>query len=293
MSWRILHISNEIRLSLRKNTLQLHQSDTIYSIPLEDIGVLVLENRGISVTSALLDACVRHKVTVLVCDEKHLPSGTLLGYQQHSRQSAVIAKQLSWSSPFRKRIWQKITQTKISNQARVFAEITGTSSPSIESYARSVQSGDRTNREGAAAREYFQNILPQTLIRHADDRINGALNYGYAILRGTMARSLASYGFLTSIGIHHKSDLNNFNLADDLIEPYRPYVDRFVFKNISFEGELTKEDRIGLVNLFTNTIGINNQTHTLLRACDLTVQSLVTATVSSDPQAIVLPIYEQ
>lgn len=289
MSWRIVHISNESRLSLHTGSLRVTQAGDMYTIPLEDVGVLMLESQRVLITSALLDACVSHKVAVFVCDNKYLPSGVLLPYQQHSRQAATIAKQLAWTKPFCKRLWQLIVTQKIENQAKVFKTISGTESTDLKSYARGVQSGDATNREGAAARTYFQNILPHPLIRTEENRINAALNYGYAVLRGVIARSLASYGFLTSVGIHHRSELNNFNLADDLIEPFRPYVDAFAFRAISANGTLGREDRVALINLLTESVCVGEQTYTLLRAIDVTVQSLVTATTQNEYQAIALP----
>lgn len=290
MSWRVIHISNESRLSLKQNNLSLLQGNNVVSVPLEDIGVLIMESRAVLVTTALLDACIQHKISVFVCDEKHMPSGVLLGYQQHSRQVAVIEKQLNWSLPFRKRLWQLIVEQKISNQSVVFIKVSGRKNNNIESYVRSVQSGDVTNREGVAAREYFQNILSTPILRSEDTHINAALNYGYAIVRGVLSRTLASYGFLTSVGIHHNSELNNFNLADDLIESYRPIVDLFVFKNITNDKELlTKEERIELIQLLTKSVQINGEQHTLLHAIESTVKSLVTVSEIKEIDSLCLP----
>ncbi|PIQ91665.1 MAG: subtype II CRISPR-associated endonuclease Cas1 [Parcubacteria group bacterium CG11_big_fil_rev_8_21_14_0_20_39_22] len=290
MSWRIIHVGNESRLSLKQNNLSLIQGDQTFSLPLEDIGVLLVENRGTLLTGALLNACVQHKITVFICDEKYMPSGVLLGYQQHSRQVSAIKKQLQWSLPFKKQLWKKIVEQKILNQSEVFRLVKGEKSLKIQSYVNSVQSGDTTNREGAAAREYFQNILDIPAVRSFDNHINAALNYGYAVIRGVTSRSLSSYGFLTSVGIHHDSELNNFNLADDIIEPYRPYIDRFVFQNISnVAGSLTKEDRISIVNLLTEPVVLLGKTYSLQRAIEITVQSLVTSTDESDPIKLLLP----
>ena len=154
MSWRIINVSNEAYVSLRQEQLVLKQEDE-HTIPLEDIGVLLLESRAILVSTALLDACVRHKIAVFVCDEKHLPSGILLGYQQHSRQVKVIEKQLAWAEPFKKRLWQNIIRQKIKNQQTVLEKLAGKEFPDFEIYASSVNSGDTLNREATAARAYF------------------------------------------------------------------------------------------------------------------------------------------
>lgn len=280
---------------MRQEQLVLKQ-DEEYTIPLEDIGVLILESRAILVSVALLDACVRHKIAVFVCDEKHMPTGILLGYQQHSRQVKVIEKQLTWAEPFKKRLWQNIIRQKIKNQQTVLEKLKGKQFPDFEAYARSVNSGDTLNREATAARAYFSALLPSGSTRESDDRINSALNYGYAILRGALARSIVAYGFLSSLGIKHASELNNFNLADDLIEPYRPVLDLFVHREIIFSGtgesatekELTKEDRARILGILTEPVSLDGE-QTALHAMEMTAQSLATASEQKDPELIRLP----
>lgn len=296
MSWRIINVSNEAYVSLRQEQLVLKQDGEEHTIPLEDIGVLLLESRSIVASVALLDACVRHKIAVFVCDEKHLPSGILLGYQQHSRQVKVIEKQLAWAEPFKKRLWQNIIRQKIKNQQTVLEKLTGKQFSNFEVYARSVNSGDTLNREATASRAYFSELLPSGLTRKSDDRVNSALNYGYAILRGSLARSIVAYGFLSSLGIKHASELNNFNLADDLIEPYRPVLDLLVHreiipfktKNISAENELTKEDRAKILGILTEPVFLDGE-QTALHAMEMTAQSLVTASEQKDPELLKLP----
>ena len=290
MSWRIITVSNEAKLSLASEQIIIKQ-DEEYRLPLEDIGALVLESRAILLTTAILDACAKHKIALYVCDERHMPSAMLLPYQQHSRQSKVIERQLAWSLPFKKRLWQQVIKQKISNQKIVIEEITEKSHPEFINYISSVDSGDTLNREATAARAYFDTLLPENSTRGSEDRINGGLNYGYAILRGAIARSLVAYGFLSSVGIHHESELNNFNLADDLLEPYRPIVDLHVFTNIaSNDGELTKGDRSLLVGILASEISIGGKFQSVLRAMEITAQSLVSATEQGDHSLIQLPI---
>ncbi len=293
MSWRVVNIANEARLSLKNNQLIIKQDEEC-QIPLEDIGVLMLESQAISISSALLSACANHKISLLTCDEKHLPNGILTGYQNHSRQNKVITQQLSWTEPFRKRLWQKIVKQKIKNQAEAICIITGDLSKkeSILIYEPGINSGDTTNREGAAARIYFSKLFLEKETRDTDNKTNAALNYGYAILRGVIARSLASYGFITSIGIKHDSELNQFNLADDIIEPFRPMIDITVFKEIlnqSKEGELTKDDRIKLISILTKDCLINGNKQSVMRAIEMVVQSLSSATDKKDFDLLVSP----
>ena len=276
---------------MRQEQLVLKQ-DTEYTIPLEDIGVLILESHSIMVSTALLDACTRHKIALFVCDSKHMPSGILLGYQQHSRQLKVIETQLAWAEPFKKRVWQNIIQQKIKNQQMVLEKIIDEKFPEFEMYARSVNSGDTLNREATAARLYFSKLLPNGSTRNSEDHINSALNYGYAILRGTIARSVVAYGFLASLGVHHASELNSFNLADDLIEPYRPALDLFVRKEITLDSsndsELSKEDKGKILSILTLPVSLDGE-QTIIHAMEMTAQSLVTASEQKDAGLIKLP----
>lgn len=291
MSWRIISIAEKSYLSLGLENLVIKQDLKEYKVPLEDIGVIVLENRTITTSVALLDACIQHKIAVLVCDEKHTPSGTLLGYQQHSRQSKVIKEQLLWTEPFKKRVWQNIIKQKLQNQLVVLEKISKKDFPNFKNYINSVNSGDTLNREASAARLYFESLLPKDCVRSSDHVINAGLNYGYAILRGAIARSIVAYGFLSSVGIQHKSELNNYALADDLMEAYRPYVDYHVFIKIPADSELfTKEMRDELVGVLTLPVIIDGVKQSLLRAMEITAQSLVTVTTEKDPTRLLLPV---
>jgi len=291
MSWRIVSIAEKSYLSLNLENLVIKQDSGEFKVPLEDISVIVLENRTITTSVALLDACIQHKIAVLICDEKHTPSGTLLGYQQHSRQSKVIKEQLLWTEPLKKRVWQSIIKQKLENQYAVLTEISKREFPNFINYTASVNSGDTLNREALAARLYFGELLPKGCVRNSDHVINASLNYGYAILRGAMARSIVTYGFLSSIGIQHKNELNNYSLADDLMEVYRPYVDYLVFTKISVNAELlNKEMRNELVGILTHRVIINESKQTILRAMEITAQSLVTVTTEKDPSRLLLPI---
>ncbi len=294
MSWRIVNVSNEARLSLATERLVIRQDKNEYVVPLEDIGVLMLESRAILLSTALLDACVAHKIAVFVCNEKHIPSGVLLGYQAHSRQERVARMQISWTLPFKKRLWQSIVKQKIVNQKYALEHITQESHPNLDRLIDSVSSGDSLNREATAARYYFERILPVGSRRDTENRENGALNYGYAIIRGAVARAVVSYGFLSSLGIEHESELNNFNLADDLMEPFRPFVDYVVFTDLAkdtTDGELSREDRVRLLQVLSSDVCIGGKTQTVLRATDILVQSLVSAMEGKDPSLLLLPAF--
>lgn len=290
MSWRIVSVSNHAYLSLRANNLIIKQ-DEEFSVPLSDIGVLLLESHAITVSAALLNALVEHKVATFTCDEKHLPTGLLLPHHQHSRQRKAMEQQLSWSEPFKKRLWQRIVIAKLKNQANVVAAHSAEAERKILQYAESVQSGDPLNREATAARCYFEALLPDGVYRGSEHVHNAALNYGYAIIRGALARSIVAYGFLPSLAIKHQNELNNFSLADDLMEPYRPVVDRFVFSAVDASlPALTKETRQELAALLTAPVMLGEQTLTVLRALECTARSLSTASAAKSADELLLPV---
>lgn len=202
----------------------------------------------------------------------------------------------SWrAEPFKKRLWQNIIRQKIKNQQTVLEKLAGKEFPDFEIYASSVNSGDTLNRGGDRRSRVFSALLPSGLTRKSDDLMNSALNYGYAILRGSLARSIVAYGFLSSFGIKHASELNNFNLADDLIEPYRPILDLLVHREIipfgtreiQAENELTKriEQKYWV---FSQSRFLDGE-QTALHAMEMTAQSLVTATEQKDSELIKLP----
>jgi CRISP-associated protein Cas1 len=292
MSWRIITITTQSYLSLSEGSLRIRQGAEEFHVPLEDIGIVILEERSITLSVAVLDAMIQHKIALCVCDEKHMPSGALLGYQQHSRQSKIINTQISWSEPFKKRLWQQIIRQKIVNQKYILERAKGKEYQTMERLHHAVNSGDTQNCEATAARLYFSELLPDKCYRGSDHILNSALNYGYAILRGAIARSLVGYGFLSSIGVNHRNELDNFALADDFIEPYRPFVDEVVFATIPhYADTLTKEMKVKLISVLTHEVSVNGMKQSVLRGMEVTAQSLVTATNNKDPLAILLPSF--
>jgi len=289
-------IQNPARLSLSKGQLQLENDDGVTSLPLEDIGCIVLESPQITLSSALLGKCQELGVCVVTCDNKHMPNGILHPFMPHSRQSKVAQIQVSWSAPLKKRLWQSIIKQKINAQAEVleiFNEAPS-SARALRAMSRLVTSGDQGNIEAQAARQYWTALFGTSFRRHQGDSVNGALNYGYAILRGTLARSVTAYGLLPAFGLHHDSELNAFNLVDDLIEPYRPFVDRRVKillleKGLTAAEPLSKEHRQALAELLKETCRFPDGHQSLLNAADRTAASLVSAIEKKDAAKIEFP----
>jgi CRISPR-associated protein Cas1 len=226
---------------------------------------------------------------VFVADDKHMPCMAGLPFDTHSRVAGVQRLQLSMTEPFQKRCWQAIVKRKIENQAEC-ARLAGSDGwPALLEIAAKVSSGDGANAEAWAARLYFDLLFDEGFFRGDDDALNAGLNYGYAVVRAGVARALASHGFLLTQGLHHRSELNAFNLADDFIEPFRPLVDLCVVKTIPPEGELEAEHRQVLVSLLANEIRIEGKKQGVTNAMDIMASSFLAACQNKSPGALKLP----
>ena len=292
MAWRIIGIQNPSRLSLRDNQLTITQNEEV-SLPIEDIDALILDSYGITATANLLTELATNSTTVVICNEKHLPTSVLLPYSQHSRQAKVSRLQLNMSQPLKKQLWQRIVMQKISNQADVLQYFSLNDIP-LRQYAIQVKSGDSTNRESIAARAYFDQLLDDAT-RRKPIWHNAALNYGYAMVRSHIARHIAARGLVASQGIFHHSELNGFNLADDLIEPYRAVADLFVLKKLApfhigeQDASLTKQDRQALVDILNYHVIIQNKRFTLKHAVEKTVESFIDSIGAKEAGKLLLP----
>jgi CRISPR-associated protein Cas1 len=203
-------------------------------IPIEDLGYIVLEHPQITITTGLIRKLVDNKTAVITCNAQHLPTGFLQPLQGHSEQTERYRHQLNASIPLKKNLWQQTVMTKIENQAKHFKKL-GKNPKRLERYAKEVKTADHDNQEALAAAFYFQNLfdLPEFSRNQKGVAPNGLLNYGYAILRAITARALISSGLLPSIGIFHSNKYNAFTLADDIMEPYRPFVDHIVWEMVT------------------------------------------------------------
>lgn len=298
MAWQNLLISRPARLSLKNRQLRCEQESGEVNLALEDIASVVLESPQITLTSALIAACADENIAIITCDETHTPNGLLTSFLPHSRQAGMLRAQIAWSKPFTKRLWQLIVKQKIANQAATL-KLCGKEYARLTKLATEVDSGDSKNCEAQAARLYFgvlfEGINHDAFRRHGDDLANAALNYGYAILRAAIARELVQFGFIPALGIYHCSELNAFNLADDLIEPFRPFVDAYVCLNGigqqvgSTEQGLQLHERASLVEALQLACVVAGERHTLLHAIHLIVKSLSTATEKAKPDKLLLP----
>lgn len=273
MAYRNIIVTRNISISVHNYQLVIGNEDMC--VPLEDINCLVLEHAGIMISSGVLQRLSENGCLVYICDEKHLPSTVVLPMARHSRHFKMLTAQLAMTKPRQNRIWQQIVKQKIVNQAMCLKLCGKKNADQLYNMTKKVQSGDKTNVEAQAAALYFKSLFGSGFTRGDDNGINAALNYGYSILRGQIARFIVCYGFEPSLGINHHSQLNNFNLADDFIEPYRAIVDYFVYTRLHMEEEkeLGKEMRYQLVDIVNYDMGIYGEKHVIHHAIDKMVSS--------------------
>lgn len=291
MGWRIVQITKPCRLSVKDRQLLYAPSDgDELKIPLEDISVLVLENKQIALNCYLLSELSEFDIVVFVCDNAHLPSGVLFPFLNHSRYTEISWLQIEMSEPLKKRIWQEIVKSKIANQAECLEIFNCSNAQKLREIAKMVQSGDAKNAEAFAAGIYWKSLFDK-FNRHDDNDIrNSALNYGYAIIRGCMARAIVGAGLLPCFGVHHANKLNQFNLADDMIEPLRPFVD-YQVNTLNLEGvtELNTSIKNDLLKILTQNCIMANEEINLLKSCELMAVSLVKSIKNKDVKFLELP----
>lgn len=274
MVWRSVVISRPAKLRREHYSLAIEQTETAF-VPFEDIAVIVLNHREITLTHPVLSACGEYGISLFATGETHHPSGVFLPFLTHSRATRWLRLQLDIPRPLAKKTWAAIVRRKIANQAACLKLVDTEGEDRLESYARRVRSGDSENLEGQAAAFYFAKLLGKEFRRGDERWANAALDYGYAVLRGTIARGLVAHGLLPSIGLFHASEQNAFNLADDLIEPFRPLVDLYVVKhNSPDDAELQPADKAALVGLLNVDMATPRGVMSALDAIEHAVESL-------------------
>ncbi|WP_325329584.1 type II CRISPR-associated endonuclease Cas1 [Sulfuricella sp.] len=274
VTWRSVVISRPAKLRREQFRLAIEQDQTAF-VPFEDIAVIVLNHREITLTHPVLSACGEYGISLFATGDTHHPSGVFLPFLSHSRTTRWLRLQLDLPRPITKQAWASIIRKKIGNQAVCLRLIGHDGMDRLDSYARRVRSGDVGNLEGQAAAFYFVQLFGKGFHREQARFVNAALDYGYAVLRGTIARGLVAHGLQPSIGLFHASEQNAFNLADDVIEPFRPIVDLFVAKHMSLAGdELNPQDKAALVGLLNVDVGMPRGKMSVLSAIEHTIESL-------------------
>lgn len=265
------------------------------TIPIEDIGIVILDNQQITITQGLLASLLENNSAVVTCDNKHHPAGLFLPLESNLEQSQRFQEQIEASIPLKKQLWQQTISSKILNQALLLNKV-GVKSDNMKKWARDVKSGDPDNLEGRAAAYYWKNLFPLELEFQRDrygEPPNNLLNYGYAILRAVVARSLVASGLLPTLGIHHHNKYNAFCLADDIMEPYRPFVDDMVVTLVR-DGEdfteLTPSIKKQLLTIPVIDVFIEEQKRPLMIAVQRTTASLAKC-FSGNQRKIIYPVF--
>lgn len=264
----------------KANTHPVIQKQGVITRPVEDIGILVLDHPQITLTHGLMEKLLSNRTAIVTCDSKHMPFGLCLPLYGNTTQNERFRQQLAASIPLKKQLWQQTIQQKIRNQAQVLRRFTSDKASNMEAWAREVRSGDTTNLEARAAAYYWKVLFAdrdQFTREREGESPNNILNYGYAILRAVVARALVITGLLPTLGIHHHNKYNAFCLADDLMEPYRPYVDKLVIRltrKYGYVEELSRTIKAELLAIPTLDVHIGNNRAPLLIAVSQTTASL-------------------
>lgn len=280
MTWRIVHVNQSERMHLKLDNLVVRKHGEEFVIPLSDISMIVAEGGDTIVTLRLLSALSKYNIALIVCDNEHLPTGIYHSQNGHFRAYKKLQNQIGWTQDQKDKMWQIVTYFKINNQQDVLSmfEKNIEAIQLLADYKDHVELGDRTNREGHAAKVYFNELFGKQFTRVTQqeaDVINAGLNYGYAIMRAQMARIVSGYGLNGLLGIFHKNEYNQFNLVDDLMEPFRQIVDVWVYQNLRNQEYLKYEYRLQLTNLLNAKIKYGKEVCTVTGAMDKYVKGFI------------------
>lgn len=294
MSWRVVYISEAEEMKLYLDNLKVIKGEQEVLIPLSDIHTIVVDNHRTVVTGRLMNKLAEYHILLIFCDESHHPNVFSLGLYSHYRVYGVLYKQINWSDDAKGRMWQRFVQIKIRNQASLleYLEKDQNIVNRLRTLANQVEFEDRTNREGHAAKLYFNELFGDSFqrMRGSVDPVNAALNYGYIVLRACVARSVVAHGLHPAFGIGHRNQFNAFNLVDDCMEVFRPVIDFWVAMTIKNENDyLTWETKQQLIRRLSSKILIDGQRQTVLNAIDLFVQSFIKAMNENNDKLLVYP----
>lgn len=283
---RTIDISEPAYLHLKHQQMLIDKKgETIAQIPVEDLGIVILQDPAIVITQAVIIACQKNNVVLVFCDERHLPYSVLLPISDgNSLHNKVLQQQMSLKLPTKKRLWQQVVKRKITEQANTLKNLDKIYKP-LERLAENVKTGDPENLEAQAAQQYWKLLFGNDFRRDTElDGVNSLLNYGYSIMRAMVARAIVGSGLHPTIGLHHSNQYNGLCLADDLMEPFRPWVDYKVYQMAQSNPQLqvNKESKIPLLNLLSETVIWEQQNMPLMVACHYVTANLKRAYTDSN-----------
>lgn len=283
MSWRTVVISNSAKLDYQMGFLVVRQKE-VTKIHISEISILMIENTAVSLTAALLSELTKKKIKVIFCDEKRNPSSELIPYYGSHDTSIKIREQIKWSDDIKKTVWTEIVSEKIRKQAEHLAEYGLSEAQMLLSYIDEIKFGDESNREGHAAKVYFNALFGKSFTRSEENSINAALNYGYGIILSCFTREIVKNGYITQLGLFHDNMFNQFNLASDLMEPYRPLVDRTVKKLNPQKFE--HEEKVEMLKILQQSITIADRKEFVDNGIMIYCKSVFDALNDKDPSLI-------
>lgn len=283
MSWRTVVISHTAKLDYQIGYLVVRGQETI-KIHLSEIGILVVESTAVSMTAYLLSELVKKKIKVIFCDEKRNPSSELISYYGSHDTSVKIRRQMEWSREEKATLWTEIVSEKIRKQAELLEQYGKTEAELLYQYINEIELGDVTNREGHAAKVYFNALFGLDFSRSKECAINAALNYGYGILLSCFNREVIANGYITQLGLFHNNMFNQFNLASDLMEPFRILVDRIVVKNKPEKFE--REEKLDYIYMLEDEVLIDGKYQYVSNAIKIYCRSIFDALNENDVSLI-------
>ena len=283
MSWRTVVISNSAKLDYQMGYLVVRRTDTV-RIHITEIETLLIESTAVSLTAALLSELIKKKVKVIFCDEKRNPSAELVPYYGSHDTSAKVRQQIQWSQDIKTAVWTEIVQEKISKQAEHLEYRRRPEAEMLRSYIGEIEFGDSTNREGHAAKVYFNALFGMDFSRTADCSINAALNYGYGIILSCFTREIAANGYITQLGLFHDNMFNQFNLASDFMEPFRPIVDRKVVQ--MHPEKFEHDEKMDILMALQDSVWIGGRQEIVSNAIKIYCRSIFNALNDNDPALI-------
>lgn len=296
MAWKGLHLTQAARLSLADGQCCVKQEAGEVRLALEDIAWIVIDTPQATLSSALISACMGAGIALVFSDERHTPCGLVLPFHRHHRQGGIARLQADAKESLKRRLWQNIVRAKILNQAAALAAIEHDDAATLKEIARHVEPDDPDNVEARAARFYWSRLFVDFVRDDATDCRNKLLNYGYAVVRAGVARALVASGFLPAFGLKHDGAANAFNLADDLVEPFRPFVDllaRKTFDGGDRTGDLTLDNRRSMAGALLLDSRVGDSSVSLLVAAEMAATSLVRAFEHEKASLLELPVLER
>lgn len=290
MTWRIVVIRERAKLDYSLNFMTVRKEAETKKISLSEIYMIIIESTAVSLTAVLLNELVKSKIKVIFCDEKRNPNSELIPYYGSHDTSLKYKNQLEWNSESKERVWTRIVYEKIYNQMKFLQKLNKSEYLLLKKYLTEIEWNDEGNREGFAAKVYFNALYGMDFSRNKECFINAALDYGYSIILSAFNREIVSSGYFTQLGLCHRNPFNKFNLSSDLMEPFRIIVDEEVY-NFK-ETEFTKEHKNKLINILNKTVKIDDKNQTVANAIKIYCRSIFIAISENDLEYIKMYDYE-